>query len=235
MPEKYVVMGFDDGITQDVRIMEILKKYNLRATFFINSGLLGADWTANVKVSHVRYTEHQIREGIYDGFEVEAHSKRHPSLKNATFENIIDQVQGDIDAIADMTGAAPKGLAYPGGTKDVDENVVSVIEENTSAGYGRTTTSTDSFELPERFLYWNPTAHVNSSNAAGLAKKFVNAEIGDEDMLLCFWGHGYEFDQANSWDRFESLCKYLSEQDDLVFVTYGEFYELFKDRIPRNK
>ena len=38
---KAVTFSFDDGVTQDKRLVEILNKYNLKATFNLNSALLG--------------------------------------------------------------------------------------------------------------------------------------------------------------------------------------------------
>ena len=40
---KAVTFSFDDGVTQDRRLIEIFNKYNLKATFNINSELLGKD------------------------------------------------------------------------------------------------------------------------------------------------------------------------------------------------
>lgn len=41
MSKKYFVWSFDDGLEQDKRIIEILKEYNMGATFHLNSGLYG--------------------------------------------------------------------------------------------------------------------------------------------------------------------------------------------------
>ena len=38
---KALTFSYDDGVTQDVRLIEIFNKYGLRATFNLNSGLLG--------------------------------------------------------------------------------------------------------------------------------------------------------------------------------------------------
>ena len=38
---KALTFSFDDGITQDQRLIEIFNKYNLKCTFNINSELLG--------------------------------------------------------------------------------------------------------------------------------------------------------------------------------------------------
>ena len=37
--KKAVTFSFDDGVLQDVRMINLLNKYNLRATFNLNSGL----------------------------------------------------------------------------------------------------------------------------------------------------------------------------------------------------
>ena len=52
---KAITFSHDDGITQDVRLIEIFNKYNLKATFNINSELLGSDGELirdGVRISH---------------------------------------------------------------------------------------------------------------------------------------------------------------------------------------
>ena len=39
---KAVTFSYDDGVRQDLRFAEILDKYNMKGTFNINSGFLGA-------------------------------------------------------------------------------------------------------------------------------------------------------------------------------------------------
>ena len=40
---KAVTFSYDDGVTQDRRLIECFNKYGLRGTFNINSGLLGTE------------------------------------------------------------------------------------------------------------------------------------------------------------------------------------------------
>ena len=42
--KKAVTFSFDDGIEQDVRAIEILDKYGLKATFNLNSGKFGTSY-----------------------------------------------------------------------------------------------------------------------------------------------------------------------------------------------
>ena len=39
--KKAVTFSYDDGVMQDIRLIEIFNRYGLRATFNLNSGLLG--------------------------------------------------------------------------------------------------------------------------------------------------------------------------------------------------
>ncbi len=41
LKSKAFTMSFDDGVTQDIRLIDLLNKYGLKATFNLNSSLLG--------------------------------------------------------------------------------------------------------------------------------------------------------------------------------------------------
>lgn len=239
-PKKYFTLSFDDGITQDLRIIEILKKYNVDScTFMINTGLYGADWAwvgqqyNRPDVTHKRFTEEELRSGIYDGFDVQVHTLTHPSLKayDAEPEKIKEEIEGDAANIESITGRAPTGMAWPGGDYETTEFTIKHVLENTNIRFARGILSTHSFELPEYFMRWEPTCSIAEEGVLKLAKKFVNSEC-KEDMLFYVWGHGYELDLNNSYDTFEELVKMMSEAEDVILVTNAEFYELFKDEIP---
>ena len=38
---KAFTISYDDGVTQDIRLIELLNKYQIKGTFNLNSGLLG--------------------------------------------------------------------------------------------------------------------------------------------------------------------------------------------------
>lgn len=44
---KRLTFSFDDGVRQDVRLLEILNRYRLKATFNLNSALMGKDMTVS--------------------------------------------------------------------------------------------------------------------------------------------------------------------------------------------
>lgn len=239
-PVKYFTLSLDDATTQDRRIVEILRKYNVTCcSFNINTGLYGVDWSEAVSnmvstnVSHVRLTEEEINSGIYDGFDVLVHTKTHASLKNLKRSGIIEEVQGDADNIAAITGVKPVGMAWPGGDTEYTQQNIKDILKYTDIRFARCITPTYGFTLPKRFMEWYPTCNFSDKRVFELAEQFINAEA-TEDMLFYVWGHGFEFDLPgyHSYDEFEQLVKMMSEAEDVVLVTNTEFYNIYKDYIP---
>ena len=39
--KKAITFSFDDGVTQDIRVIKILNQYGLKGTFNLNSGFFG--------------------------------------------------------------------------------------------------------------------------------------------------------------------------------------------------
>jgi len=75
--KRAVTLSFDDGVTQDIRLIEMLDRYGLKATFNINSGLLGkpGQLIRTVLIQHERarfliydiltkYTKEQLKQFI---------------------------------------------------------------------------------------------------------------------------------------------------------------------------
>jgi peptidoglycan/xylan/chitin deacetylase (PgdA/CDA1 family) len=72
---KAVTFSFDDGVTQDERLIEILNKYNLKGTFNLNFDLLGCKNTLERNGKIVRHDKVYPMDvkRIYSGHEVAAH------------------------------------------------------------------------------------------------------------------------------------------------------------------
>ena len=239
-PKKYFTLSIDDGVTQDLKIIEILKKYNMYGcTFNINTGLYGANWKwvgehlKRPDVTHLRFTEEELRSGIYDGFDVAVHTLTHPSLYR--FDNdpegIKREICGDADNIFSITGTKPIGMAWPGGDTEYTDKTIEMVLEHTPVRYARATTPTNDFRMPEYFMKWLPTCSFSNANCLNLAKQFAEAKA-NENMLFYGWGHGYELDFYYSYDKFEELVKLMTNSEDIICVTNTEFYHLFKDKIP---
>lgn len=224
---KAITFSYDDGVTQDKRLIEIFDKYGLKATFNINSGMLGTAQGLirdNVTVAHVKPQPCEIAE-IYKNHEVAAHTLTHPRLTEIADETeIIRQVEEDRRVLSRLVGYEVCGMAYPCGGVNNDERVASIIKNNTGIKYSRTITSSHSFDLQSNLYRFNPTVHNSElKDRPELLNDFLNLKA-DRPQLLYIWGHSYEFDIDNSWGWFEDLCRELSNRD---YIFYGTNREVF--------
>nr|WP_300837907.1 hypothetical protein [uncultured Acetatifactor sp.] len=64
---KALTLSYDDGVEQDVRLMEIMDQYGLKGTFNLNSGLFAPEGTVYPEGTiHRRLTDKQVSE-VYTG------------------------------------------------------------------------------------------------------------------------------------------------------------------------
>lgn len=222
---KAITFSYDDGVTQDQRLITLFNKYGLKATFNLNSGLLGSGGglvREDVTVAHVKPRPQEIK-NIYKGHEVAAHTVTHPFLPNMSDDEIIEQVEKDRIALSELVEYEVKGFAYPGGGINFNERVADVIRNNTGVKYCRTTVSSGNFEPQEDLFVFKPTVyhHEEFDKLFELGEKFVNLKT-DKPQIFYIWGHAYEFDIHNSWERFEEFLKIISGKDDIFYGTNSE-------------
>ncbi len=223
---KYVTFSFDDGVTQDKRLIELLNKYGLKATFNLNSSLLGlkGGWEFNGKyLNHTKVSPLEVKE-IYAGHEVAVHTLTHPNLTGEDDATVAYQVEEDRKQLSRLVGYEVVGMAYPCGGVNNDDRVAGVIKKQTGVQYARTITSTFSFDLPKNLHRLDPTVYIcEPDKMFELAEKFI-ALKADKPQLFYIWGHSYEFDVMDemSWERFERFCTLISRKEDIFYGTNKE-------------
>lgn len=218
---KAVTFSYDDGVTQDKRLIDIFNKYNLKATFNINSELLGNENDINVNgrtVSHTKNKANDVKQ-IYLGHEVAVHTLTHPLLTELEKNEIIRQVEQDRINLSNLVEYEVVGMAYPGGGINNNEYVADVIKNNTSVKYVRTITSSYSFDNQTDLFRFNPTvSHLEWDKMFELADSFINMNT-DIHQVFYIWGHSYEFDAYEAWDKFEEFCRLISGRNDIYYGT----------------
>lgn len=222
--KKALTFSFDDGVLQDKRAIGILDRYGLKATFNINSGLLGCKNKLNFSGNLICHDKISVGDvaRVYAGHEVAAHTLSHPNLTETDEATVIYQVSEDIVQLGKLTGKKIVGMAYPGGPVNNDERVAEIIGKNTSVRYARTVTSTYGFDLPTNLLRLNPTVHLIDPRLFETAERFLSTEP-DTPQLFYIWGHTYEMDAGLiAWEKFEEFCKTVSGQENVFYGTNSE-------------
>ena len=224
--KKAVTFSFDDGVTQDVRLIEILNRYGLKGTFNINSELLGLPGQLNRNgkiVSHNKISPCDLRY-VYEGHEVAAHTLTHPNLTGLDETEIIRQVEEDRVRLSELCGYEVVGMAYPCGGVNNDERVAEIIQKNTGIKYARTITSTYKFDVQEQLFRFNPTVYYIEENFETIIDSFLMSD-SNEPQLLYIWGHSYEMDaEYITWNDFERLCAKLANRSEIFYGTNREVF-----------
>ncbi len=221
---KAITFSYDDCTVQDVRLAELFNKYNLKATFNVNSELLSCKnqlIRKGVTVCHDKLSEHEIKD-VYAGHEVAVHTLTHPYLQDIEDDNeIVRQIEEDRKNLENIVGYPICGMAYPGNGNNA-KRVADIIKTRTAIKYARTTISTFNFELQDNLYQFNPTVHHGDfENLFKLGEEFLNLKA-DTPKLFYIWGHSFEFDIYDDWDQFEDFLKLISRKDDIFYGTNKE-------------
>ena len=225
--KKAITFSYDDGVTQDIRLIELFNKYNLKATFNLNSEHLGGKnelIREGACISHNKINPEDVRK-VYEGHEVAVHTLTHPRLPDiADDAEIIRQVEEDRKNLSALVGYEVVGMAYPCGGVNNDDRCAALIKENTGVRYARTITSTFNFDLQENLYRFNPSCyhHGDWERLNEMAEKFLTSDC-DEPQIFYIWGHAYEFDiYPERWVLFEEFLKKISGKEDIFYGTNKE-------------
>ncbi|MEI6131474.1 MAG: polysaccharide deacetylase family protein [Bacillota bacterium] len=211
---KSLTMSYDDGVTQDVRLIEIFNRHKIKGTFHLNSGI------ADIPSSFGRIHSSEFSK-VYAGHEISAHSYTHPFLETLSREELIFEILEDRRKLEELAGYPVRGMSYPYGT--YSEEVLGMLEK-LGIEYSRPVEQTNNFDLPEKFLEWFPTCHHNGATPE-LLDRFLTCDNWEKSSLLYIWGHSYEFDRQDNWELIEGICEKLSGNENVWYATNIEIFD----------
>lgn len=218
--KKALTFSYDDGIEQDRKLVEIFNRYGMKATFNLNTGIQTPESNFEIEGVHINRMKQEGLAELYKGHEIATHGLTHAAPTGMTREQLDEEFITDAKNIERIYGTYPVGMAYAYGC--VDDTVAEYLK-SIGIKYGRTVESSHSFEIPKEPIKLKATCHHDDDMLFELAEKFLKAEPkDDEPMLFYVWGHSYEFDVNNNWDRIEKFCKMMSGRDDIFYGTNRE-------------
>jgi peptidoglycan/xylan/chitin deacetylase (PgdA/CDA1 family) len=197
-----VILSFDDGKKQDIRLADLLMKYNLSAIFYIPSRVR-------------ELSDKEVRE-LSEYFAIGGHTENHRYLSQIPLPEAECEVVEGKQALEALIGAKVTSFCYPRGryTKSVKDIVrdAGFLEARTTK-VGATRRSEDPYEL-------NTTVHVYNRKeyegrywlavALDYFDKVVDTRTSDNYFHL--WGHSWEIDKYNYWKDLEFILSYISKK-----------------------
>ena len=219
--EKALTLSYDDAVTQDIRLLEIMNRNKIKGTFNLNSGFLGKPGRLireGHPVEHNKIAPEKLAE-VYQGHEVAVHTVTHPNLVDLPDAQVLYEVLADRQNLEALVGYPVRGMAYPSGR--VDERVVELMKD-TGIVFARGVDTTKKFAVPkkETWLNWHCSCH--HWELEPMIDPFLN---GKGLMLLAVWGHAYEFDQRDDWEVIENQLDRLGNHEDIWYATNIEVFD----------
>ena len=224
---KALTLSYDDGVEQDVKLLEIMRKYGLKGTFNLNSGVYPSEdnvWPEGQV--HRRMTEKMVSETyVGDDIEVAVHGYTHPFWEQLSPCCTTYDIIQDRRTLENQFGRMVRGAAYPYGT--YNDKVVEILG-NCGICYCRTVNSSHDFYLPSNWLTLFPTCHHDDPQLFDLAQQFIDRPEEHSALMFYLWGHAYEFEANNNWDRIEKFAQMMGGRDDIWYATNIEIYDYVK-------
>jgi len=222
---KAITFSYDDGTVQDIRLIELLNKYNLKCTFNLNSELLSTPRILirnNNRINHYKIHKNDVKY-VYEGHEIAVHTLTHPNLTKCEDKEVIRQVELDRQNLSELAGYDVVGMAYPGGGINNDDRVAEIIKNNTGIKYSRTITSNECFDPQTNLYRFNPTGwHLDFDKMMSLGKEFIEMKT-DTPKIFYIWGHSFEMDyDSDCWVKLEEFFKLISNRNDIFYGTNKE-------------
>ena len=226
---KAVTFSYDDGNESDIRLASIFDKYGMKCTFNFNCAHLRGFKFTNEQIENVFLSK---------GHEIAVHGANHrPNGNLRPIEGIRDVLDCRLE-LEERCGRIIRGMAYPDsgitrmGNFTTYEKIKNYLTD-LDIVYARTLGGdNDAFELPADFHAWMPSAHHNNPKIFEYVDKLLAIDLSPSayhatryPRLLYIWGHSFEFDRENNWDRIENICKRLAGRDDVWAATNIEIYD----------
>lgn len=207
---RIVTFSFDDGFENDVRLIKLFDKYNVKATFHLNGN------------RYIQMTDDEL-ENVrkeYMNHEIACHTFSHGWPTRMPTASLVEEIMKDRKILEKIAGYPVTGMSYPSGSYNGD---VTAVMRACGIEYSRTTVETNDFDFPESFLKWHPTCHFKSAKPC--AERFMSGlESKWTKPLLYIWGHSHEMQSEEGWDRFEELLKSVAGDDRIWYATNIEIY-----------
>ena len=223
MGVKIITFSFDDGTVSDRRLVELLNRYHLRATFCLCSGEWGHQHEIDhlgIRCDHSEITKEEVA-ALYLGHEVACHTVTHPEHLELLPESaLFDEIERNRTELEGLVGYPVCGLAYPWGRYGAD--VLRFLKEKTPILYGRTAASTYSFEPPEDLLRWPLTCRLLDERLLDVWAEFCRSKK-DRTQVFTAFCHSFECNKfEGAWDRLEDFLQHVAAQPDIFCLTQAE-------------
>jgi len=215
-PVPAIMIQFDDANESDYSVaFPILRKYGMRATTYVPTGLVGTPNVMSVA---------QLLELQRSGWVIGNHTVNHVLLRDLPADTQEKEIAGALAALHGWGLQGGQYMAYPWGKYNTDTLAIMTRLGMLS---GRTVSNApDVFPQVNQFIL-RGTQDVGGLSLADLKKMVDAAKINRHSLTLVFHALTPNAAQGDEWNgsEFEQIIAYIASQK-LTTLTIDEFVKL---------
>lgn len=219
--KKKVTTSWDDGHKLDLKLVHLLQKYNIPATFYVSPA--SREFSKNDLLSA------QEIQSLSENFEIGGHTLHHSNLVQAPLDFAVDDIKAGKDVLEALVGKHLQSFAYPYGayTEQVQKAVLDLgfIVVRTTERF--------SLESLREYNALPTTVHAYTHLAdilqfpkyrtikwQKLAQYFFDQTM-ESGGVFHLWGHSWEINNKNEWKLLEAVFEYISNREGVEYVNNG--------------
>ncbi len=216
-----MTLSYDDGLYDDIRLMEMMAAHGVRGTFNVSSGIYRDEGT-EPEGYWPRMTLSEAKEHYpkYDN-EIAVHGLVHRNFPDLTDGELYYEISADRAGLEEQYDTIVRGCAYPYG--GYNQKAMEALK-NCGIKYARTCGHTPEFKIPANWYEWGATCHHNYEGLMGYADRFVSEEFKD-CRIFYVWGHTAEFRRDKNWDMMEEFLTKVGGREDIWYATNIEIVD----------
>lgn len=217
-------LTYDDGVWQDMGMVELLNELGLKGTFNLNSQLMETEfqWWHECGMP-VQRIPSWIAPELYQGHEVACHTLTHPNLTDLSREEVLWQMGEDKRRLEELFGQEIRGFALPfHGWNEETRNCAMEC----GFSYARISESSHSYDLPQDFYSWKAGLFHLDDELRPFIENFLKT---DQELALCqIVGHSYDLDVIEGWEEMASLLRMIASDPDTASMTHIELADYLR-------
>jgi peptidoglycan/xylan/chitin deacetylase (PgdA/CDA1 family) len=233
MKKIIVTTSWDDGHRLDIKLAKLLRKYNIKGTFYISPQ--DREFRKDDLL-----TNQEIKE-ISKNFEIGAHTMTHPRLNTISVDTAKIEIRESKIYLEKIIRKPVISFCYPGGSYNSTN-----IEQAKKAGFKLARTvkqfasneSFDPFEMPTTvhayhhwsnilpiFKYSEPTHFLKNYFDWECLAKTLFDRIEENGGIFHLWGHSWEIEKFHYWNKLEIILQHISNKKNVSYISNGELYD----------
>lgn len=201
--------SFDDGCKEDLRLAELLIKYDIPATFYIPS-----DWTyVNQREGREPLSFNDLQ-ALSDEFEIGSHTITHPLLTRIRFNLAKEEIIESKIELEEMLGVSVTSFCYPRGY--ANDQIRDVVRKHYKTARNTLVGNIQEAKDP---IWQTTSVHIAGKRRKEYefttwqqeARMWLLRASRRKDGVFHMWGHSWEISRYDAWDEFEKFLKELHE------------------------